>query len=344
MKNLGTIAGAAALVTVMGVSGSALGQTQVLLNGDGEAANGGEWIVVDGADRLSEGAIDNIAPWPEEHVEVDQHGGLWLWSMGIVEAGDDLGNTVSLMQTVDVSGCNLNINDVDLQGTWALSGWYATQDYGGVNGDFGTVSVEIYNIVPALLSDDTTPNLISADAWNEVTDSGALPVGADTADITIAGTVNASFGREADVVWDDVTFTINCVESSAKISGKFASDGKRPTHVFGGAVGLLEGGETAAGTLITVSYKKSAGFTQNTACIFVEGTGTTAIVGDTATLTDWSYTCDDGRDTSGETADIILVDRSTDTPRGSIDVDADDNQLDVYGLLKRGNVIVTDGS
>lgn len=325
---------AAAMLT-MGVSGMATAQTDVLVNGDAEAAIGTEWTAVDGADRLTG------LPFPEEHVLVGPHGGDWLFSMGIFEAGDQLGNTASLMQTVDVSGCNLNINGVDLQGTWTQSGWYATQVGGN---DFGTATVEIYNGVPALLSTDTNTNLISVDAWAEVTDSGNLPVGADTADITIAGTVPADTGVQADVVWDDVTFIINCVESSAKISGKFASDGKRPTHVFGGAVGLLEGGETAAGTLITVSYKKSAGFTQNTACTFVEGTGTTAIVGDTATLTDWSYTCDDGRDTSGETADIILVDRSTDAPRGSIDVEADDSQLNVNGLLKRGNVIVADGT
>ncbi len=342
MFRLATLTAAAVFALAVGFAGTAWAQTDVLLNGDAEDGSLSDWTATAAVAALEKTV--SPPPFPEVQVGVQPFGGDWLFSMGDGSAPDDQGGgvfTASMFQTVPVDGCNVFINDVDLQGTWSFSARYATQPNFVDPADFGTVIVEIFN--GGMLSGDTTSLLFSADAWAEVTDGDDLPVGADTATITLVGTVETP-SIEADVVYDNVSFIIDCVLKTAKISGKLAADGKRPTHVFGGAVGLLEGGDTAVGSEITVSYKKSAGFTQNTSCTFVEGIGPTAISGDTATLTDWSYTCDDGRDTSGETADITLVDRSGDLPRGSIDIDADDNQLDVSGNLKTGNVIVDDGT
>ena len=94
-------------------------------------------------------------------------------------------------------------------------------------------------------------------------------------------------GVRSNVGWDDVSLIVDCVDKTAKISGKFAADGKKPTHVFGGAVALLEGDDIAAGSIITISYKKGGSFgSHNVSCDFTPNGGGLTISGGTATL--WS--------------------------------------------------------
>ena len=343
MRQLATLTAAALFATVMGFGGTAWAQTDVLINGGAEAANGGEWVAVGGMDRNMSSSAGGLTVGPRTDS--------WMWDAGFASVGD--GGTASLTQTVDVSGCNLFVNGVELQGAWNTSAWFATQDIPN-HDDFGTFTIDFAGGPTNVQTD-----LLSKNAYSQVTDDGVLPLGATTADITIAGTQNGPGGEFADVLWDDVEFIIDCVAKTAKISGKFAADGKRPSHSFGGAVGLLEGGDIAAGSIITISYKKSVNplsTGKNVSCDFTEDAGSTAIVGDVVTLTGWSYLCDNTGASTG-TAILVLVDRDTDGPRGSICVDAEsDDGLDIGGtdslcdapgdqeLLDRGNVIVDDGA
>ena len=163
--------------------------------------------------------------------------------------------------------------------------------------------------------------------------------------------------------YDFVKLTGDCVKDFAKISGGIGGQGSRgrgggkgsPTHAFGGAVGTEDtGGMDPTGEL-TITYLTAFG--SPATCTFTPNTGTLAIVGDTATLTGWDYTCVGGSTVSGE-AIIVLVGTDgvggPDKDRGSICVDADDAALDIGGTdslcdasgdqvdLDRGNVIVDD--
>ena len=343
MSRFLTLTAAALFATVMGFGGTAWAQTDVLINGGAEAANGGEWVAAGGMDRNMSSAAGGLTVGPRTDS--------WMWDAGFAEVGD--GGTASLTQTVDVSGCNLFVNGVELQGAWNTSAWFATQDIPG-HDDFGTFTID--------LAGGPTPgttDLLSKNAYSQITDDGVLPLGATTADIIIAGTHDGPTGTRADVLWDDVEFIIDCVEKTAKISGKLASDGRRPTHVFGGAVGELEGGGLAAGSIITVSYKKSvADFSQNVACDFEPNGGTATFGSGFVFLEDWQMTCNDG--TGPEDADLRLVDNDTAPTRGAICVDATTQKFDIGGAdgtmddpdcetnndeatdLKTGNVIVND--
>ena len=53
MRQLATITAAALFATVMGFGGTAWAQTDVLINGGAEAANGGEWVAVGCSRRFS---------------------------------------------------------------------------------------------------------------------------------------------------------------------------------------------------------------------------------------------------------------------------------------------------
>lgn len=149
-----------------------------------------------------------------------------------------------------------------------------------------------------------TTGLTSVNTWTQVTDSGVLPVGADEADIVISGTVPISTGEEADVVWDDVEFTINCVVDYAKVSGRIgrSGKGKSPSHTFGGSVGVLEDG-TIIGE-INVNYK-----VLGEQCTYTAGgSGTFSIEqsGTRLVLNNWENSCDD----PANTYDLRIIDNS----------------------------------
>ncbi len=238
-----------------------------------------------------------------------------------------------------------------LLGTWDASGWIVTQGSSGT-GDFGTMKIEFSS------GEFTTEGGLQSanDAAYVLKDAdGDIPVAATFVDLTISGTATPVSQTFPDVQWDDMVFEIDCVVKSAKISGKLAADGRRPTHVFGGAVGELEGGGLAAGSIITVSYKKSvAGFSQNVACDFEPNGGTATFGGGAVFLEDWQMTCNDG--TGPVDADLRLVDKDTDGPRGAICVDTLPNKFDIGSStpnpicdsngdainIIRGNVIVND--
>ena len=90
-----TIPVTAVILTVV-MAGAAQAQTDLIVNGGAEAANGGEWTAVNGMDRgmISTSPGLTVAPFL----------GTWMWDAGTVAVGSD--GTASLTQTVDVSGCN----------------------------------------------------------------------------------------------------------------------------------------------------------------------------------------------------------------------------------------------
>ena len=308
----------------------------------------------------NEGAEDgpSILPWTTSDggtvaqgsrtLGINQRTGAWFFDMSAVVTG---GGTNSLTQRVDVDGCSLSLNDVDLLGTWDASGWIVTQG-SGETGDFGTMKIDF---TPGPSTTDAGLQSPTAAAYVLKVAGGTIPVAATSADLTISGTADPVTQTFPDVQWDDMVFEIDCVVKSAKISGKLAT--RRPTHVFGGAVGLLESDDIAPGSIITISYKRSVdalGTGKNVSCDFTEDGGTTDITGDVVTLTGWSYLCNDPGPASG-TAILVLVDRDTDGPRGSICVDAEsDDGLDILTGdslcdaggdqvdIDKGNVIVND--
>ena len=320
----------------------------MLINGDAEAANGGEWVAVGGMDRNMSSAAGGLNVGPRN--------GSWMWDAGFAMVGD--GGTASLTQTIDVSGCNLFVGGVELQGAWNTSAWFATQDIPD-HDDFGTFTI-------AFAGGPTpgTTDLISKNAYSQVTHDGVLPLGATDVDVTIAGTHDGPTGIFADVLWDDVEFIIDCVVAGAKISGtkEVGERGPKrqdPLFAFGGAVGTLEG-EDLVGA-ITINYRELG----PTSCTFTPTT--IAYDDDTSVAIVADYICEGG-DNDGDTGiasidmtakdahpDCDASDKKGRKNRGSINVDATtgdgfgDTYLDISGLkgetgtencLATGNVII----
>jgi hypothetical protein len=175
----------------------------------------------------------------------------------------------------DLTGCS----PYDLA-VWDASGWYQTFD-----GDTAYFDVT-FDAGPGSLTSPLTGGDETADGWVEVTDTGNIDADATMATVTVGGVEIDEIDGAADVIWDDVSFTADCVDNFSKISGKIGT--RRGTHSFGGAFGELESG-TPVGT-IDVNYKDlrvSCTFT-NLGFSFSSDTGP---FGDGFIVWDTSYLC-----------------------------------------------------
>ena len=144
--------------------------------------------------------------------------------------------------------------------------------------------------------------------------------------------------------FDALALTGDCVDDSAKISGKIGSgNGKgrgsgAPTHTFAGAVGT----DTDGGTVgeITVNYRPVDEI-PSTCTYTPDGDVAYSMAGDLDVATvDTNYECIGGiYDSYDGTATIILTSRDKGNDRGMVAIDADDDDLDDV-LLQKGNVII----
>ena len=145
--------------------------------------------------------------------------------------------------------------------------------------------------------------------------------------------------------FDALALTGDCVDDSAKISGKIGTgNGKgrgrgAPTHTFAGAVGT----DTDGGTVgeITVNYRP-AGETPSTCTYTPVGALVYNIVDDLdVAMIDTDYECIGGiyHDYAGA-ASILLTARDKGNDRGTVVIVADHGLLDIEDSLETGNVII----
>jgi len=261
------------------------------------------------------------------------------WSMYMTSHGDVV-YSGSAYQMEMVEGCS----PYGL-GMFEASGWHNNDGSSGVPG----LSVDFDGTI---FSDSDSDVVGEPDGYQQMTVAGNIPPFAMMATFTVNGVGD---GVPADLHWDDVEFSTDCVYDYAKVSGK-AGDSNRPgkgknapgpnprgAYSFSGAVGTLESeacGEAAPVGMLHINYKNegfSCDFTPNAPVIYdgVEGT---------ATLLAVSYLCEiaDDDDLEG-TADIVLT-QGTGLPkgknkdRGMISVVADNGLLDIEDNLDKGNV------
>ena len=346
MRTLATFTAAAALLAVMGFSGTAWADPTVnLLDNEGAEAGTGnvpdDWTLNGAAAGRFNGNI-NFTDAPRT--------GSWFFTTALAAVGDD--GFASLDQDVDISGCSVT----GIDGLWSASGWIETFP----NGDFGDLDITFFDITPTLVGSAAVNNLMST-GYSQFSTSGTIPAGAVTANYEITGTEGpgAATGIFADVTYDDLDFNITCVKDFAKISGvKNVHGGKGggstdrgPQWAFSGIVGTFDDPSMTTTGTIVINYRQlgptSCEFTPS-AAISYDGSG-----GATVTAT---YLCTGGtKDTDTGNATIDLTSKGeTACPgkdRGSVRVIADDGDLDITGsegntgnenCVARGNVIVDD--
>ena len=314
----------------------------------------------------NEGAEDgpSILPWTTSDggtvaqgsrtLGINQRTGAWFFDMSAVVTG---GGTNSLTQRVDVDGCSLSLNDVDLLGTWDASGWIVTQG-SGETGDFGTMKIDF---TPGPSTTDAGLQSPTAAAYVLKVAGGTIPVAATSADLTISGTADPVTQTFPDVQWDDMVFEIDCVAAFAKISGTkdllgSGRNGRDPLYAFGGAVGTLEG-EDLVGA-ITINYRG-----EPTSCTFTptdieynddtsvaieadyectNGDDGTAII--LMTAKDGDGSCDNSDKNGKKNRGSIAVDATTDQGNGFddeyLDIEGDDGVTGEENCLATGNVII----
>lgn len=146
--------------------------------------------------------------------------------------------------------------------------------------------------------------------------------------------------------FDAVALIGDCVDDSAKISGKIGSgNGKgrgqgAPTHAFAGAVGT----DTDGGVVgdITVNYRPADEIPSS--CTYTPvGDLAYSIVDDLdVAMFDSDYTCVGGIfDGFAGSALVTLTSRDKGNDRGLVEIDASDEELDIDDALEKGNVIIT---
>jgi hypothetical protein len=256
--------------------------------------------------------------------------------------------SAAMYQDVDVTSCSAKY----LAGRWEASGWIQTEDPGN-GSDEGELEIA-FDVGPTSTSSGLTFPRAGGASYGSFDDDGDVPYGATTATYTLRGFLND--GSFLNVFYDDLFFGADCVVDFAKISGRKGGtkqSGTRgtPTWTFAsgedGAIGTLENAGPVGSMVI--NYKG-----EGTVCEF-SPTDIDYDANDTNGCTDTvrieaDYDCVGG-DEDGQTgtATINMTDRSDQGPRGSIGVDADDDDLDITGsagctdeenTLKAGNVII----
>lgn len=258
------------------------------------------------------------------------------WSMYMTSYFDD-------QQQVDVfSGSAYQMEMVEDCSPYGLgmfeaSGWHNTTE------SMASLSVDFDGLMPVVPGSFDG----STDGYEWMSIGGNIPPFAMMAKFMVSG---AGDGVPADVHWDDVEFSTDCVYDYAKVSGKLGkgnrgNDGQNGKYSFSGAIGTLESeacGDANPVGMLHINYK-SAGYS----CDFtptapigydeVEGTATLAV----------SFLCEiaDDDDLVGD-ATIVLTQgeggyngKGNTKDRGMISVDADNDDLDIEAAnLDKGNV------
>lgn len=255
-------------------------------------------------------------------------------------------HTANLQQTVDVAACSNEF----ISGEFSASGWVATEGdhFGTATVDFGEGPLVIVDVIQSPTPDEYVQ-------FGPVT--GLIPE-VETAQYAVSGTKTDADEVESviQVAYDDLDFSVNCVNDFAKVSGRIGQDprgrGNSPEFTFGGAVGTLDDGTLAEGA-IEINYRgldSVCTFTANA----IEYTSA-----DSATI-DADYSCAGGdKDEQEGTAAIDLTAKDAsgctahaNKDRGSVAVTADHADLDISGefgatggeaCIDRGNVEIDDG-
>jgi len=210
-----------------GLSGSAF----AVNNGDFEDPPGATPGVTAPTDWTGDGYINNVIP----------HGGSQYLALGFDQLiGIDQSASAWSYADEDLTGCS----PYGL-GEWAAAGWYQT--YGD---DTASFTVD-FDAGPSSATTDLTGGNGAADGWVEVTDNGNISEFATWARVIVGGTALNEEDGTADAIWDDVSFTPDCVTDYAKISGKFKDPSlegegglfQRGWVSFDGAFGHLESGK-----------------------------------------------------------------------------------------------------
>jgi len=325
----------ASIALLLGVSGAAFG---LLFSGNLLENEGFEVAGVDAADA---------ADWTQMGAARTAATGhnTPAWSMYMTSYFDD-------QQQVDVfSGSAYQMEMVEDcspygLGMFEVSGWHNNEDANGVP----SLSVFFDDILNETSSDDTG----ALDGYQLMTVAGNIPPFAMMAKFMVSGDGD---GAPANVHWDDVEFSTDCVVDYAKVSGK-AGDSDRPgkgknyggwsprgAYSFSGAIGTLESeacGDANPVGMLHINYKNagySCDFTPTAPIGYdeVEGTATLAV----------SFLCEivDDEDLVGD-ATIVLTQgaggaegKGKNKDRGTISVDADNDDLDIEEAdLDKGNV------
>ncbi len=215
-------------------------------------------------------------------------------------------------------------------GMYEASGWHNNEDANGVP----SLSVFFDDILNEASSDDTGV----IDGYQQLTVDGNIPPFAMMAKFMVSG---AGDGVLANVHWDDVEFSTDCVADYAKVSGKAGvgergRDGRNGKYSFSGAIGTLESevcGDANPVGMLHINYK-TAGYS----CDFTPE-APVAYVDDMATL-DVSYVCDGDElpDDGVGDATIVLTQgaggaegKNKNKDRGTISVTNDDG-ADLDGI------------
>ncbi|WP_299787335.1 hypothetical protein [uncultured Shewanella sp.] len=316
----------ASIALLLGVSGAAFG---LLFSGNLLENPGFEVEGVDAADAADWTQVGAARTADTGHNTPD-------WSMYMTSFFDGQVDVFSgsAYQMESVEGCS----PYGL-GLFEASGWHNNDGSSGVPG----LSVDFDGTT---FSDSDTDVAGEPDGYQQMTLAGNIPPFAMMAKFMVSG---AGDGVPADLHWDDVEFSTDCVYDYAKVSGKLGQgnkgNGNNGMYSFSGAIGTLESEACGAATpvgMLHINYK-SEGFS-------CDVTPTDPVVYDdfagTATLA-VSYLCEivDDEDLEGS-AEIVLTQgaggaegQGKNKDRGMISVDADDDILDIEeASLDKGNV------
>lgn len=242
-------------------------------------------------------------------------------------------------QAQDVEGCSPYGF-----GQYEASGWHNNdENQDGVPG----LSVYFDDVLNMSSSDIDVAG--EPDAYQLMTVSGSIPAFAMMSTLMVDGTGN---GSPANVHWDDVEFSTDCVTEYAKISGKAgeSNKGRRGAYSFSGVVGTLESqfceAEPEHVGFIEINYK-TLGFS----CVFTPkdlpfGVELNDDIETTTIETNYECGGEGGPDGSGM-ATLMLTQgvggaegKGKNKDRGNISVSADDSDLDMDNMLMKGNVHV----
>ncbi len=346
MRKIVSLTAAAALVLAFGFAGTAKADPTVeqLGNPGAEDTVLAPWSTSDPAG----GVINNAGCG----IDCAARTGDWFFNTDLGSAGVPLptippGSSVTIDQDVDVTGCGVK----GLDGSWEADGFVFT-DSGADTGQLvvllsdasGMSSAEINSQNPAYVAMGPLSGPIAA----VVTNANVSMIGKDQND-----------DENAFADFDDMSFRITCIADFAKISGVKNVQGgkgggskdKGPQWAFSGIVGTFDDPSATTTGTIVINYRRlgptSCEFTPSAPIVY-DGTG-----GATVTAT---YLCTGGtKDTDTGTAVIDLTNKGDagcpGKDRGSVAVDASDDDLDITGLkgntdgencLARGNVIIDD--
>jgi len=321
----------ASIALLLGVSGAAFG---LLFSGNLLENAGFEVEGVDAADA-ADWTQDGGASRSDANPNTD------LWSMYMTSYLDEVeifsGSAYQMEMVEDCSPYGL--------GMFEASGWHNSSD------STASLSVDFDGLMPV------EPGSFqgSTDGYEWMSIGGNIPPFAMMAKFMVSGSgaeVDEVPVVPADVHWDDVEFSTDCVADYAKVSGKLGkgnrgNDGQNGRYSFSGAIGTLESeacGEAAPVGMLHINYKTegfSCDFTPTAPVVYDD-------IADTATLA-VSFLCEiaDDDDLEG-TAEIVLTQgtgaftgqgKNKTKDRGMISVDADNDDLDIEEAdLDKGNV------